>query len=240
MVKYIEHRLTVAGASGGIELMPGAIEAIYQFSQGVPRLINLACDRALLSAYVAGSPQITKAMVQDGQRSLTGEMASALPAKSRHLKTALTILSLSLLFGALFAGLLQRGSLGLEGWWSTLTDRLPLPSVSSGPKTAGRGQTKGLSLPSFSPDAAFPYTIQAVTSPDGEAVRKIVHALQQEGFEVFASTDSAEKGVAHRILVGRFKNPEEAQAAVERVKRVGGFQGAEVIQAAPPPSRGES
>jgi cell division septation protein DedD len=97
-----------------------------------------------------------------------------------------------------------------------------------------------LSLPVFSADAAFPYTIRAVTSPDGEAVRKIVQALQKEGFEVFASTESREKGVAHRILVGRFKSPEEAQAAVERVKRVGGFQGAEVIQAAPLPSPRES
>lgn len=240
MVKYIEHRLTVAGGSGGIEFTPGAIEAVYQFSTGVPRLVNLACDRALLSAYVAGSSQITKAMVKEGQRSLTGEMASAPLPRSQHLKTALTILGLSLLFGALFAGLLQRGAGGLGGWWSPLADRLFPSSARSGPKTAGAAPAKAVSLPAFSPDAAFPYTIQAVTSPDGEAVRKLVQALQQDGFEVFAATDSAEKGAMHRILVGRFKSPEDAQAAMERVKRVGGFQATEVIQATPLPPRRES
>lgn len=52
--RYIEHRLRVAGAADPSLFAPRAIRVVYRFSQGVPRLINLICDRALLAAYAAG------------------------------------------------------------------------------------------------------------------------------------------------------------------------------------------
>jgi general secretion pathway protein A len=48
---YIRHRLTVAGAQN-LELFdPGALTAIYQYSLGIPRLINMLCDAALVYGY---------------------------------------------------------------------------------------------------------------------------------------------------------------------------------------------
>ncbi len=47
---YIRHRLQVAGASREI-FSPGAVREIHRLSGGVPRLINVICDRALLGAY---------------------------------------------------------------------------------------------------------------------------------------------------------------------------------------------
>ncbi len=49
--EYIEHRLKVAGSSGFRIFEPEAVRLIWKFSQGVPRVINLLCDRALLNAY---------------------------------------------------------------------------------------------------------------------------------------------------------------------------------------------
>ena len=49
---YILHRLTVAGSPGGIVFEEAAVEAIYAYTGGIPRLINLLADRALLKGFV--------------------------------------------------------------------------------------------------------------------------------------------------------------------------------------------
>ncbi|HOX93621.1 MAG TPA: AAA family ATPase [Syntrophales bacterium] len=51
--EYIEHRLKVAGSSGFTIFEPDAVRLIWKFSQGVPRVINLLCDRALVNTYNA-------------------------------------------------------------------------------------------------------------------------------------------------------------------------------------------
>lgn len=49
--QYIYHRLRVAGSTGDIKFTSGALRKIYQFSKGVPRLINVVCDKSLLTGY---------------------------------------------------------------------------------------------------------------------------------------------------------------------------------------------
>ncbi len=51
---YVLRRLTIAGANCRPVFTPAAVEAIYGFSRGVPRVINLVCDHALIQGYVAG------------------------------------------------------------------------------------------------------------------------------------------------------------------------------------------
>jgi general secretion pathway protein A len=60
---YIAHRMAVAGASG-VAFPPALTPLIHRLTQGVPRRINLLCDRALLGAYVENSPQVTRRIVQ--------------------------------------------------------------------------------------------------------------------------------------------------------------------------------
>ena len=48
---YIEHRLLVSGATGTFYFTAGALWRIYQYSRGVPRLINAVCDKSLLAGY---------------------------------------------------------------------------------------------------------------------------------------------------------------------------------------------
>jgi general secretion pathway protein A len=61
---YIRHRLSVAGGEGKVTFTSEALNAIHRLSGGVPRLINLICDRALLAGYVTGARTITTAMVR--------------------------------------------------------------------------------------------------------------------------------------------------------------------------------
>jgi general secretion pathway protein A len=55
---YINHRLKIAEADKGIEFTDEAIIQISQFTSGVPRVINMLCDRVLLAGFVAGAHSI--------------------------------------------------------------------------------------------------------------------------------------------------------------------------------------
>jgi putative secretion ATPase (PEP-CTERM system associated) len=48
---YIRHRMAVAGNQNAVSFEPGVISEIFKFSGGRPRLINVICDYALLSAF---------------------------------------------------------------------------------------------------------------------------------------------------------------------------------------------
>ncbi|MBE7416939.1 MAG: AAA family ATPase [Ideonella sp.] len=60
---YIKHRLSVAGLSGLIPFDREARHRIHELTRGVPRRINLLCDRALLGAYANGRQRVDRATV---------------------------------------------------------------------------------------------------------------------------------------------------------------------------------
>ena len=49
--RYIDHRMELAGRFRAAEFTNAALKRIYRYSGGVPRLVNIACDRALLIGY---------------------------------------------------------------------------------------------------------------------------------------------------------------------------------------------
>src|SRR5688572_25993089 len=69
---YIRHRLVVAGGEGKVSFTAKALAAVHQKSGGIPRLINLICDRALLGGYVAGTREIDAAVVRQAARETSG------------------------------------------------------------------------------------------------------------------------------------------------------------------------
>jgi general secretion pathway protein A len=60
---YVRHRLRVAGATQDI-FTPGALSELHRLSLGIPRVINVACDRALLGAYTQETKKITASLVR--------------------------------------------------------------------------------------------------------------------------------------------------------------------------------
>jgi len=71
--QYIEHRLRVAGALGEV-VDAGAKKEAFRLSQGVPRLINVICDRALLGAYSQESRVITRRLIRRAADEVSGEL----------------------------------------------------------------------------------------------------------------------------------------------------------------------
>ena len=56
---YIQHRLTLAGGHGRPTFTNWAMRAIHRGSGGIPRLVNSLCDKALLSAFIRESDEVT-------------------------------------------------------------------------------------------------------------------------------------------------------------------------------------
>lgn len=61
--QYVRHRMEVAGLRGPLPFTNEALARVHAITRGVPRRINLLCDRALLGAYATDSRQIGPAMV---------------------------------------------------------------------------------------------------------------------------------------------------------------------------------
>jgi general secretion pathway protein A len=61
--EYVRHRLRVAGAAGEI-FTPAALREVYRLSSGIPRVINVCCDRALLGGYTQETRKVTPSLVR--------------------------------------------------------------------------------------------------------------------------------------------------------------------------------
>ncbi|KQV94599.1 XrtA/PEP-CTERM system-associated ATPase [Rhizobacter sp. Root1221] len=75
--RYIEHRLNRVGWKGNPSFELGAFQKIHQFSSGIPRRINLLCNRLLLSAFLEDLTGITEAHVLRIDRELRAEVGES-------------------------------------------------------------------------------------------------------------------------------------------------------------------
>ncbi|MGB5305096.1 MAG: AAA family ATPase [Gammaproteobacteria bacterium] len=124
---YIKHRLHVCGATGTI-FTNKAVDQVFRLSGGIPRLINVLCDRAMLGAYVEGKSQIDKALVQRASKEvLAGELEEP-RAGSRYGLAAAGVAMLALI-GAGIYGYWQYPGTG-AALFSRLGDRVVAPSRS--------------------------------------------------------------------------------------------------------------
>ncbi|HEY5999573.1 MAG TPA: AAA family ATPase [bacterium] len=69
---YVRHRLGVAGCHAEL-FPPEVIRRLHGLSRGVPRLINILCDRALLGAYAQGRHQVDRATLVQAAREVAGK-----------------------------------------------------------------------------------------------------------------------------------------------------------------------
>jgi general secretion pathway protein A len=97
---YIRHRLEVAGLPQGQSLFsPGVVRDIHRRTRGIPRLINLLCDRTLLGAYGQRRAGASKKLVRDAAAEVLGAAAQ------RQLGSRLLGLLLLLIVAAILVAL---------------------------------------------------------------------------------------------------------------------------------------
>jgi general secretion pathway protein A len=112
---YVAHRLAVAGISSDARPFPPRLTGLmHKITRGVPRRINLLCDRALLGAYALGVRQVDRAILLSAAREVFGTESGAQNGRP-YRAHAIAVLLLALAGGALLAsGWDWRSAIGLQ------------------------------------------------------------------------------------------------------------------------------
>jgi len=76
VVRYVQHRLQISGANGAPYFTRPALWRVFRYSQGIPRLVNAICDKALLAGFVQQRERIDFHMVSRAVRELEGHFAA--------------------------------------------------------------------------------------------------------------------------------------------------------------------
>ncbi len=72
ILPFIQHQLAVAKDDSLVEFTPQATGKIYEISRGLPRMVNVLCERAMMSAFTENSKKISMQNVLEGWESLNG------------------------------------------------------------------------------------------------------------------------------------------------------------------------
>ncbi len=123
--QYIRHRLAVGGLSRAMPFDRQAMHRIFKIARGVPRRINLLCDRALLGAYASGKSRIDAPMIDKAASEVFGQSDDAVFSKGgTSNRTIVLAIGIALVVGAMLYAMVQLLS-------STMTSRRePAPAAS--------------------------------------------------------------------------------------------------------------
>ncbi len=183
LASYIQHRVLVAGAGERIHFTASGLNEIHKYSGGVPRRINLLCDRALLVSSNAQTGDIDKSHVRQAIRSLEGGASafrwrSALSLKMPVVATALVLLA-ALMLVALpgeFASKQQAAS-SANGVSAARPQAIFPSRAQVVPVSAIDGAVNGAS--------ANRYQIQVLALGEAAKADKEVRALAEEGYPAY-------------------------------------------------------
>ena len=123
--QYIHHRLTVAGLTRAVPFDAAAIQRIHDLSRGVPRRINLLCDRALLGGYATGQASVSLAIVDKAATEVFGSAPRRARRRMPWRWRLTAALGLGVVLGAALFGVL-----------SAAFDAGPRPQASAAPTPA--------------------------------------------------------------------------------------------------------
>jgi len=207
---YLAHRLTIAGATASVAFSSDAIDAVHRFSGGIPRLVNLIADRALLAGFSARAPRITGEHVTHAANGLdVGPATYAARARRPRARASL--------FAA--ASLALAASATAVGATALLYQRF-------GPEI--ERQVSAASGP-------FSILIGSYPAESAEA-QQVADWVLASGFSVNrADVDLGARGRWQRILAGTYTDAESARRDAERLKAAAAIDGRVVIQPAREP-----
>jgi len=200
---YVAHRLTIAGGSAAVTFAPKALDLLHRLSGGIPRLINLICDRALLAAFSVRENRITPDMVAHAAESLDVRAAPriAFPRQGASLMGAAAV--------ALAASAVAVGSTAY------LYQRFVDQTVQAA-TTRGLGVTR--EVPHDTRLTIFVAAYRASSATLEQDVRALTEQLEASGYVVYyADVDLGARGRWQRVLAGTYTDPRLAQQEADRL-----------------------
>jgi general secretion pathway protein A len=214
---YITHRLWVARGSTAVSFTPRAIDLVHAISGGVPRMINLLCDRALMVGCEQRAERINEAHIGEAAKGLG--LAVPRPTHlgrlrshgARHRRVAVVTLLLVLGAGVV---------LTIYAVGNPIDALQPASAPRVAPLDASRLGVRDVALPAASdrlelisppPPAAGGFTVVVDTYDTPRRATIAEHILQRRGLPYYAVDLPYPDGVRRRLLVGRFASREEAE-----------------------------
>ncbi len=249
MIRYILHRLNVAGSKRSVAFTPGAYRTIYSYTKGYPRLINVLCDRTLLAGYSVRTRMINAKMVQKAARALRGTesvIRMRYLLMRRILVPTLVLIGLVLMAAIAFwyfAGSwpvigdsVQRDvhssarvlnglpSLDVPASVKGLPASPPPPRIDNPvkPKPAVQSASAGTvtAVETSSNAAPVSYLLQVHSLDTTQQAERAVSDLQRRGFSAFAKLQTTPDGRQwHVVYAGPFDSLQNAQDAAAILRR---------------------
>jgi len=217
VASYIQHRVLVAGAGERIHFTASGLNEVHKYSAGVPRRINLVCDRALLAGCNAQTGEIDKSHVRQAIRSLEGgaggfRVKSALSFKIPAVATALVLLAALMLVSlpGEFAGKKQAASRAGE---VSAARPQAVARAQVVPVSATGGGANGMS--------AARYQIQLLALGEAAKAEKEVRALAEEGYPAYWKKAFASGRDWYIVYVGPYDKVKPARIHLNALRYSG-------------------
>jgi general secretion pathway protein A len=207
---YVTHRLAVAGGSGSVTFSEHAFNDLHRLSGGIPRLINLICDRALLAGYSVRARRITSDVVIHAARSLDMQVPPGPRLKWSDRRA-------SPLAGAAVILLAVGCAVGATAY---LYERFAFPTLQAShqPVEFRRAAMVSRPLPDGTVATILAGSFSLADPAAATAIESLTARLEAVGYKVYyAEVDLLERGKWLRVLAGAFGDAETARAEASRL-----------------------
>jgi general secretion pathway protein A len=234
---YVTHRVMVAGGASSVSFQPRALDLIHRLAGGIPRVINLICDRALLAAYSARTKEVSPELVQKAGDSL--ELVAPKPAPLAWLRkpAAIVTSTAAALSLALTGGAISSGS--LKGSESPVAPAAPpRPPLVTAP--AIRPTATEPPMETSTSEFSSRYAVLAASFPLKDLIHggstsvkleEITDRLRALGYVPWlADVDLKAHGAWRRVLIGEFSTLAEAISRARELHQNEQFADAQPIR----------
>ena len=227
---YVAHRLTIAGGGSVVSFSPKALELVHRYTNGIPRLINLVCDRALLGGYSARSNRITHDMVAAAAQGL--DLAVHRRSPFAWLKRHAASFAAGAAVTAMITGAVACGVIGLQA--RAVTSRSDAEQVvTAAPSPAAQTVSVPADTSAPTPSVMQPakhYNV-VVGSFRGEVeADTLLDQLSGLGYRAYVThVSSAERGKWHLVFIGPYDDLDSARQNEARVRQLPGYADAHLV-----------
>ena len=189
---YVTHRLAVAGQN--IQLFPeNSIKLLYKLSDGVPRLINIICDRALLGAYVESQYAVHTPIIKKAATEVFGELKNV---EKKH-RTRRWLFPTAIVSGIAVVALASFFYLTLTAVDSDTDNHSPDTQLADSGESAADSASpdNDIKEQDFSPVPLQSHNTDMITGPDSMSVGQ--QESNNQDAELLAAETVIDPGIEH-------------------------------------------
>jgi len=247
---YVAHRLTIAGGSAAVSFAPRALDLVHQYTGGIPRLINLLCDRALLGGCSARTNRITPEIVAAAARGVD-LIASSQSIFGRVRRHAAVFAA-----GAAISAMLSTAIMyAVTTIQARVTAGEPVASPVTPPRASERETPSAATDMRGTSGPAAPQAVDSQSPTDARQLSPLPTAAQTRTYSILvgsfryepeatvligqlselgyhtrgARISSATRGIWHQVFVGPYSELEMAKQDQLRVRQLPGYADAQLV-----------